>query len=104
MKSNLLEHATRDAEWEDLVRQSNDELQDCQSNIAADDEILEALRSTVEVWADKKARQNDDLERKRTNFERRRARRQAEIDQYLKDAERFKEDLAQVLEKVQGLT
>ena len=104
VKFNLLEHATRDAEWEDLVKQSDDELQDCQSNIAADDEILEALKSTVEVWADRKTRQNDDLDRKRASYERRRARWQAQLDENLKDAEGFKKELAQVLEKVQGLT
>ena len=102
VKANLLEHANQDAEWEDLVRQSDDELRDCQKNIAADDEILEAIRTTYELWRDKKGCQHNDIDRKRENFERRRARWQAQLDRALKNAEVFKKELALVAEKIQG--
>ena len=104
VKSNLLEHPTQDAEWEDLVRQSNDELQECQQNVAADEEILETLRTTLKIWSDKKEGQNNILVRKRQNFQRRQARWQARLDGFLKDAERIKRELTQVAAKIQSTT
>lgn len=66
--------------------------------------LLEAFEKTYKLWKNRKRDQNNELNRKRENFERRQARWQERLDQALNDAEGFKKEIAKVVEKIQGTT